>query len=86
MFHDVVVSEYASISENMSNNSAQMLRQALCVLRRQRYYLVTRARRQAFRDGIRNIRIYYGEQLVTQIRMRIRKRSEWGQLLGIWPC
>jgi len=81
VFHDVVVSEYRRHSENMSNNSAQMLRQALCVLQRQRSYLVTRARRQAFRDGIRNIRIYYGEQLVTQIRMRIRKRSEWGQLL-----
>jgi glycosyltransferase involved in cell wall biosynthesis len=81
VFHDVVVSEYRRHSENMSNNSAEMLRQALCVLRRQRSYLVTRARRQAFRDGIRNIRIYYGEQLVTQIRMRIRKRSEWGQLL-----
>jgi glycosyltransferase involved in cell wall biosynthesis len=81
VFHDMVVSEYRRHTQNMSNNSAQMLRQALCVLRRQRSYLVTRAHRQAFRDGVRNIRIYYGDQLVTQIRARIRKRSEWGRLL-----
>lgn len=80
-FHDVVVAEYRKHGHNMSDNSAQMLRQALAVLRRQRPHLVSRELRQAYRDGTRNIRIYYGDELVTQIRSRIRRRSEWRPLL-----
>lgn len=81
VFHDAVVAEYRKHGHNMSDNSAQMLRQALAVLRRQRPHLVTRELRHAYRDGTRNIRIYYGDELVTQIRSRIRRRSEWWQLL-----
>jgi glycosyltransferase involved in cell wall biosynthesis len=80
-FYDTVVAEYRKHGQNMSDNSAQMLRQALDVLRRQRRHLVTPERRQAYRDGNRNIRLYYGDELVTRIRSRIRRRSEWRQLL-----
>jgi glycosyltransferase involved in cell wall biosynthesis len=80
-FHDEVVAEYRKHGHNMSDNAAQMLREALVVLRRQRSHLVTSARREACRDGIRNIRSYYGDALVTQIRARIRTRSEWKRLM-----
>ena len=81
VFHDAVVAEYRKHGRNMSDNSAQMLRQALAVLRRQRPHLVTRELRQAYRDGTRNIRIYYGDELVTRIRSRIQRRCEARQLL-----
>jgi glycosyltransferase involved in cell wall biosynthesis len=81
IFHEMVVAEYRRHGHNMSDNSAQMLRQALTVLDRQRPHLVTSARREAFRDGARNIRAYYGDALVTQIRTRIRRPSEWGRFL-----
>jgi glycosyltransferase involved in cell wall biosynthesis len=80
-FYDIVVAEYRKHGHNMSDNSAQMLRQALDVLRRQRRHLVTPELRQAYREGCRNIRIYYGDELVTRIRSRIRRRSEGRQLL-----
>ncbi len=80
-FHDMVVAEYRKHGHNMSDNSAQMIRQALAVLRRQRPHLATRELRQAYRDGRQNIRLYYGDELVTQIRSRLRRRSEWRELL-----
>jgi glycosyltransferase involved in cell wall biosynthesis len=80
-FHDTVVADYRSHDTNMSNNSARMLREALAVLRRQRSHLVSRSHRAAFREGVRNIRIYYGDLLTMQIRARLRVRSEWGRAL-----
>jgi glycosyltransferase involved in cell wall biosynthesis len=80
-FHDMVVADYRNHGENMSDNSARMLRESLAVLRRQRSHLDSRSRRDAFREGLRNIRIYYGDRLTMQIRARLRERSEWARLL-----
>jgi glycosyltransferase involved in cell wall biosynthesis len=81
VFHEVTVAEYRRHGENMSDNAAVMLRQALEVLRQQRPYLVTAARRRALRDGTRSIREYFGDLLVEQIRARVRSRSEWWRML-----
>ncbi len=81
VFHDTVVADYRSHGANMSNNSARMLREALAVLRRQRSHLSSRSHREAFKEGVRNIRIYYGDRLTMQIRARLRVRSEWGRAL-----
>ncbi len=80
-FHNTVVADYRSHDTNMSNNSARMLREALVVLRRQRSHLVSRSQRAAFREGVRNIRTYYGDLLTMQIRARLRVRSEWSRVL-----
>jgi glycosyltransferase involved in cell wall biosynthesis len=82
VFHDTVVADYRSHGANMSDNSARMLREALAVLRRQRSHIVSRSHRAAFKEGIRNIRIYYGDLLTMQIRARLRVPSEWGRALG----
>jgi glycosyltransferase involved in cell wall biosynthesis len=81
VFHDTVVADYRSHGANMSNNSARMLREALAVLRRQRSHLASRSHRAAFKEGVRNIRIYYGDRLTMQIRAHLRARSEWRQAL-----
>jgi glycosyltransferase involved in cell wall biosynthesis len=80
-FHDTAVAEYRRHGDNMSDNAAQMLQQAIAVLAQQRAYLVTSARREAFRDGMRGIREHYGDALVEQIRARVRRPSEWKRLL-----
>ena len=80
-FHDAVVADYRKHGENMSSDSARMLRELLHTMRRQRPYLTNRIRRQAWREGVRNIRDYYGDALAWRIRRRIRKRSEWRRVL-----
>ena len=81
-FHETVVAEYRRHAENMSLDAAVMLRQLLAVLGRQRPWLDTAARREACRDGRRNVRAYYGERLANQIRARVRARTEWSRLLA----
>ncbi len=82
VFHNHVVADYRKHGENMSDNAALMLRQLLRVMRRQRPYLVDQARREAFRGGLRNIRSYYGDRVVTQLRERVRTRGGWARTLG----
>ena len=77
VFHDQVVADYRKHGENMSDNAALMLRQIRRVIRRQRPHLVDPARRQAFREGLRNIRSYYGDRIVTQLRARVRTGGGW---------
>lgn len=76
-FHDQVVADYRKHGENMSDNAALMMRQLVAVMRRQRPHLTTGARRDAWRDGIVNIRSYYGDRIVTQLRDRVRRSSGW---------
>lgn len=78
-FHDQVVAEYRKHGANMSDDSALILRQLQVVMRRQRRYLVTRARRDAFQDGRRNICTYYGDRIVSQARARVRTRTGWSR-------
>ena len=80
-FHDAVVAEYRKHDENMSSDAGRMLRELLQTMRRQRPYLTDRMRRQAWRDGINNIRDYYGDALAWRIRRRIQRRSEWRRVL-----
>jgi glycosyltransferase involved in cell wall biosynthesis len=80
-FHDAVVADYRKHDENMSSDSARMLRELLHTMRRQRPHLTTRIRRQAWREGVRHVRDYYGDALAWRIRRRIRKRSEWRRVL-----
>jgi glycosyltransferase involved in cell wall biosynthesis len=82
VFHDEVVADYRKHGGNMSDNSALMLRQLRRVMRRQRPYLVDQARRQAFREGLRNIHTYYGDRIVMQVRERMRTGRGWGRTLG----
>lgn len=76
-FHQHVVADYRKHGDNMSDNAALMMRQLLAVMRRQRPHLTTSARRDAWREGIANIRSYYGDRIVTQLRDRVRRRSGW---------
>jgi glycosyltransferase involved in cell wall biosynthesis len=78
-FHDAIVADYRKHGRNMSDNSGLMLRELGIVMRRQRPYLVTRARREAFGEGLSNVREYYGDRLVNQIRARIEQRTGWVQ-------
>ena len=78
-FHDQVVAEYRKHGANMSDDAAMMLRQLQRVMRRQRPHLGTRARRDAFRDGQRNISAYYGDRIVSQARARVRTRTGWSR-------
>jgi glycosyltransferase involved in cell wall biosynthesis len=80
-FHDAVVAEYRKHGENMSLDAALMLRQMLTVMRQQRPHIVGPSRRDAFRDGQRHVRQYYGDLLATQIRDRVRARAGWRRVL-----
>jgi glycosyltransferase involved in cell wall biosynthesis len=80
-FHDVVVAEYRKHGANMSANPALMLRELLTVMRRQRPHLSDAPRRQAFKQGVRHIRRYYGDLIATEIRERVRSRSGWRRML-----
>jgi glycosyltransferase involved in cell wall biosynthesis len=77
VFYDRVVADYRKHDGSMSAHSALMLRQLLRVMRRQRPNLTDEVRRQAFEEGVRNIRSYYGDLVVSQIRDRIRTRRGW---------
>lgn len=78
-FHAAVVAEYRKHGHNMSNDAALMFRQLRFVMREQRPHLRTRGRQEAFNEGCRNIRAYYGDRVATQIRERVRMRSGWLQ-------
>jgi glycosyltransferase involved in cell wall biosynthesis len=81
-FHDEVVADYRKHGSNMSDNSALMLRELGIVMRRQRRHLITAARREAFSEGLRNVRTYYGDRLVNQIRARVGQRTGWARTAG----
>lgn len=82
VFHDAVVADYRKHGDNMSDNSGLMLRELAKVMRRQRPYLDTAARRQAFSEGLQNARSYYGDRVVNQIRARLGERTGWGETVG----
>ena len=81
-FHDAVVADYRKHGQNMSDDSGLMLRELGLVMRRQRPYLGSRARREAFSEGLRNVREYYGDRLVNQIRARVEQRTGWVRTAG----
>jgi Glycosyl transferase family 2 len=81
VFHECLVADYRKHGENMSNNAALMLRQLQRVMRRQRSCLVEPAHWQAFREGLQNIRSYYGDRVMSQLRERVRTRRGWARSL-----
>ena len=81
-FHNAVVADYRKHDANMSGDAALMMRQLQRVIRAQRPYLTTRSRQQAYRDGMRNVRAYYGDKIASQIRSRVRTRSGWLRTLS----
>lgn len=80
-FHDTVVADYRKHGANMSADPTLMLQQLLVVMRRQRPHLTTPGRSRAFRQGVRHIRTYYGDQIATEIRARLRSRGEWRRIV-----
>jgi glycosyltransferase involved in cell wall biosynthesis len=78
-FHEELVAEYRRHDDNMSLDSALMLRQLLRVLRRQCGHVRRdRERRGALREGLQNVREYYGDRLANTVRERVRTGSDWG--------
>lgn len=81
VFHEDLVAEYRKHGENMSNNAALMLRQLQRVMQRHRSELADPAYLQALREGMQNIRSYYGDRVISQLRARVRTGRGWGRTL-----
>jgi glycosyltransferase involved in cell wall biosynthesis len=81
-FHNHPVAEYRRHGENMSRNSALMLKTILEVIRMQRDHVKGKKEYEdAYRAGIRSYQRYYGDQLMNQARAHFRTR-DWGRLIG----
>jgi glycosyltransferase involved in cell wall biosynthesis len=81
-FHNHPVAEYRKHGENMSYNSALMLKTILEVIRSQRAHVKGKKKYEdAYRTGIRFYQDYYGDQLMNQVRSHARAR-EWGRIAG----
>jgi hypothetical protein len=81
VFHEHVVADYRKHANNMSNNAALMLRQLRRVMRRHSSCLVDPAHHQALREGMQNIRSYYGDRVMSQLRARVRTGRGWTRTL-----
>lgn len=80
-FHNHPVAEYRRHGENMSNNSALMLKTILEVIRSQREHVKGKKEyEEAYRAGIRSYQMYYGDQVMNEARAHYRRR-EWGRLI-----
>ena len=64
--HKMLVAEYRQHGASMSSDSLKMLRTSLAVLRTQRPYVRHDVSlRDAYREGLRFLRTYYGEQVLA---------------------
>jgi glycosyltransferase involved in cell wall biosynthesis len=81
VFHECLIADYRKHGDNMSNNAALMLRQLRRVMRRHRSSIVDPAHRQALREGMQNIRSYYGDRVMSQLRARVRTGRGWARTL-----
>ena len=69
--HDKVVAEYRQHGVNMSSNAGRMLRTSLTALRKQRRHVKgNKQYEEAYKAGIRNRRLRYGDRLVDEVRAR----------------
>jgi hypothetical protein len=77
LFHDEIVAEYRRHGNNMSGDAVLMLRQIYQLMRAEKRRLRDRECRRAHRIGFRNIRAFYGDRVVNQIRHRVRRGEDW---------
>lgn len=71
--NDEVVLEHRRHAENMTLNSAVMLRATITTLRRERQQLAgNKLYHQALREGIKAVQQDYGEALITEVRRELR--------------
>ncbi|HKS27229.1 MAG TPA: glycosyltransferase [Pyrinomonadaceae bacterium] len=76
--HAVVV--YREHGSSLSSNAATMLKSTLTVHRAQWPFVKgDHEREQAYREGRRKWKEFYGSHLVEKVRSQVRKRAEWGQ-------
>ncbi len=79
--HGELVAEYRQHSANMSDEAGLMLKTSLRALGSQwKYVRGNKQAEEAFREGIKNWRQYYGKRLVKAARSRIEAR-EWKRAL-----
>jgi glycosyltransferase involved in cell wall biosynthesis len=79
--HEEVVAEYRQHGVNMSSNAGRMLRTSLTALRKQRRHVKgNKQYEEAYKAGVRNRRLRYGDRLVDEVRAHVRER-EWKRAL-----
>jgi len=79
--HDKVVAEYRMHDASMSRNYALMIKSGFAVLRMQRKYIKGNSRyKEAYKTGIRNQRVVYGEQLLNEVRIHMHAHR-WKQVI-----
>ncbi len=80
--HNETIAEYRLHDSNTSRNLAMMLRAAMTVFQfHQKSARASKRRREAHREGRQRCREYYGEQIIEDVRRRMRKGGEWKQAL-----
>ncbi|MBD0373703.1 MAG: glycosyltransferase [Pyrinomonadaceae bacterium] len=78
--HAHAVVEYREHGASLSRNAATMLKSTLTVHRAQWPFVKGNKRyEQAYREGERFWKQYYGEHLVERVRSQVRKKEEWNQ-------
>ena len=84
--HQTLVAEHREHGENMSDSAAKMLVETMAAMRMQRPYIRgDRALKDAYRDGMRHWKRYWGDLLVEQTRRSLRQRRLWREPRPIWP-
>jgi glycosyltransferase involved in cell wall biosynthesis len=82
--HETMVAEHREHASNMSDDASKMLSETLVAMRRQRPHVKgDRARKRAYRKGIRNWKRYWGDLLVAQVRTAVRERRFGEALQGV---
>ena len=80
--HDKVVTEYRVYANQMTGNSAHMLKDCLACLHQQWPYVKGKKLfEEAYRKGIKEAQNYYGEPLVNEFWAHV-KASQWQQAIA----
>jgi glycosyltransferase involved in cell wall biosynthesis len=78
--HDKAVVVYREHGSSLSRNAATMLKSTLTVHRAQWPFVKGNKRyEQAYKEGERFWKQYYGEHLVERVRAQVRRKGEWNQ-------
>jgi glycosyltransferase involved in cell wall biosynthesis len=81
--HDRAVVVYREHGSSLSRNAATMLKSTLTVHRAQWPHVKGDKRyEQAYHEGERFWKEYYGSHLVERVRAQVRRREEWNQAVG----